>query len=80
MEKGHRKMFTGKIGRVLTEREGSIYSHSINGWNRDIFFDPRKQELLKFLESGLIVNFEVGFNPIGPIAFDVRPTKIKKFR
>jgi len=80
MEQEHRKMFNGKIGRILTEREGSIYSHGIEGWDIDIYFDPRRQELCRFLESGLIINFELGFNPIGPIAFDVRPSKIKSLR
>jgi hypothetical protein len=80
MEKGHRKMHKGKISSILTEREGRIYSHGIDGWNDDIYFDPRSQELKKLLKSGDFVNFELGFNPMGPIAFDVRPSAIKKFR
>jgi len=80
MENGKRKMFKGKIGNLLTERQGHIYSHYIDGWPHDIYFDPRKQEMIDLLEPGMYVNFELGFNSMGPIAFDVRPSRIKKFR
>lgn len=73
MDKGHRKVHTGKIGRDLTEREGRIYSHNIKGYNYGVFFDPRRQKRKKVLKPGLLVNFELGFSPRGPIAFDVRP-------
>ncbi len=72
MEEGHRKVHTGKIGRIFTEREGRIYSHNIRGFDEEIFFDPRRQET-KGLKPGLTVDFEIGFSPRGPIAFDVRP-------
>lgn len=73
MENGHRKTFFGKIGNVLTEREGRLYSHSFNGWSEDIFFNPRHQKLKNKLKKGYHVNFELGFSPRGPMAFDVRP-------
>ena len=73
MENGHRKVHTGKIGRILTEREGRIYSHNIEGWKDDIFFDPRPQDKRKLLRQGMFVEFELGFSPRGPQAFDVRP-------
>lgn len=72
MEDGHRKVHTGKIGRTFTEREGRIYSHNIKGLDDEIFFDPRRQEK-RGLKPGLLVDFEIGFSPRGPIAFDVRP-------
>lgn len=74
-DKKHRKVHTGKIGRILTEREGRIYAHGIEGWKDDIYFDPRKQEKKEDLKPGLPVNFELGFSHRGPIAFDVRPYK-----
>ena len=73
MENGYRKTFSGKIGNVLTEKEGRLYSHSFDGWSADIFFNPRHQKLKNKLKKGYHVNFELGFSPIGPIAFDVRP-------
>ncbi len=73
MENGRRKTFIGKIGNVLTEKEGRIYSHSFNGWSADIFFNPLRQEFKNKLKKGYFVNFELGFSPRGPIAFDVRP-------
>ena len=75
MESGHRKVNSGKIDRILTEREGRIYSHAIEGWQDKIFFDPRSQVKKSLLQPGLTVNFELGFSPKGPIAFDVRPFK-----
>lgn len=77
MEEVHRKVHKGKIGMILTEREGRIYSHNIEGWEDNIFFDPRRQDKIKMMRSGLFVNFELGFSPRGPIAFDVRPSKEK---
>jgi len=72
MEGGRRKAHTGKIGRTLTEREGNIYSHGISGWGDNIFFDPRGQKFRNELRTGLFVDFELGFSPRGPIAFDLR--------
>jgi len=73
MEKGHRKIHTGKVGSTLTEREGRIYSHKIKGYRDDIYFDPRRQKHKRALKTGLFVDFELGFSPRGPIAFDVCP-------
>ncbi len=73
MDGWHRKVNNGKIARILTEREGRIYWHTVEGWKDDIFFDPRRQDKRSLLQPGLTVNFEVGFSPRGPIAFDVRP-------
>lgn len=73
MEMAHRKTHTGKIGRPLTESEGNIYSHNIGGWNDTIFFKPISQKYKNKLKSGLFVDFELGFSPRGPIAWDVRP-------
>ena len=74
MEKGRRKALVGKIART-TEKEGRILGHEIKGWKEDIFFDPRNQKLKLLLQAGLSVEFELGFSPRGPIAFDVRPIK-----
>ena len=73
MEGGRRKVHRGKIDRILTEREGRIYSHTIEGWNDSIFFNPRFQNRKNSLKSGMFVDFELGFSTLGPIAFDVRP-------
>ena len=78
-EAGRRKMFSGKIGQTLTEREGRIFSHRIEGWKDKFFFDPRVQDNRNLIMPGLLVNFELGFSPRGPIAFDVRPREKKKF-
>lgn len=76
MEMGHRKALSGKIGDV-TQREGRIYSHPVSGWPPDIFFDPRRQPRAELLQRGVVAEFELGFSPRGPIAFDVRP-KVRK--
>lgn len=68
-----RKTFLGKIGNVLTEKEGRLYSHTFYGWSEDIFFNPRHQKLSNKLNKGYFVNFELGFSTRGPIAFEVRP-------
>ena len=73
MEKEHRKVHTGKVGTILTEREGRIYSHGIAGYKDAIYFDPRRQKDKHALKTGLYVDFDLGFSPRGPIAFDVRP-------
>lgn len=74
MEEGHRKVHNGRIGNILTEREGRIISHNIKGlMDEEIFFDPRHQEKRRSLNPGLLVDFELGFSTRGPIAFDVRP-------
>ena len=66
-----RKVFSGKISRGMTEREGRIYNHNIHGFEQNIFFNPAKQ-VPGSLTTGLVVDFELGFSPRGPIAFDVR--------
>lgn len=74
MEAGHRKIHTGKIDqRISSEREGYIYSHNIPEWKENIFFDPLRQTKRKILQPGMFVQFELGFSPRGPQAFDVRP-------
>ncbi|MHA2263805.1 MAG: SIR2 family protein [Candidatus Thorarchaeota archaeon] len=73
MEDGRRKTHTGKVGSILTEREGRVYSHGIEGWKPDIFFNPQRQDEKTNLSPGMFVDFELGFSPRGPIAFDVRP-------
>jgi len=73
MEGGRRKMFRGKISSDTTLREGGVYSHNVGGWNNSIFFDPRYQKYVNRSNVGMSVNFELGFSPMGPIAFDVRP-------
>jgi len=73
-EKGFRKPFSGKISNSITKREGRIYAHNIEGWKDDIYFNPAAQKT-DILKSGLIVKYELGFSPIGPIAFDLRPDK-----
>jgi hypothetical protein len=67
-----RKVFSGKISLGMTEREGRIYNHNIRGFDQNVFFNPAKQ-LPGSLTTGLMVDFELGFSPRGPIAFDVRP-------
>lgn len=68
-----RKIHEGKINpREFTERQGFITSHKIKGWESDIFFNPKDQEKKGSLGQGLWVEFELGFSPRGPIAFDVR--------
>nr|MDO8079354.1 SIR2 family protein [Candidatus Freyarchaeota archaeon] len=74
-EDGHREVLTGKVDITLTEREGRIYSHNVQGWKEKIYFDPRSQKNRRILQPGLYVDFELGFSPRGPIAFEVRPSK-----
>ncbi len=73
MEHGSRKIIYGKIGRNITEKTGWIYSHNIDGWNSDIFFNPKRQKAKSKLKPGTFVEFYLGFSPKGPIAFDVEP-------
>ena len=77
MDMGYRKTHTGKIGRPFTETEGNIYSHNIGGWGDTIFFKPISQKNKNKLKPGLFVDFELGFSPRGPIAWDVRPHETK---
>ena len=77
MENGHRKIFGGKISTRLDDREGRIFPRNIEGYHEGIFFDPRKQDLKNLLSKGLSVDFELGFSPRGPIAFEVRPKNFK---
>lgn len=78
MEAGHRKVQHGKIGRSLTATEGRIYSHTVSGWGDDIFFSPSNQKLRHLLQTGMFVEFELGFSPRGPMAFDIRPRTTKR--
>jgi len=72
MESGHRKVHSGIIQRNLTENSGYIYSHGINGCESDIYFYLPAQKFKTSLKTGLHVDFELGFSPRGPQAFDVR--------
>jgi hypothetical protein len=73
VEGGRRKTFSGRIGRLMTQKEGRIYAHDVSGWKADIFFATHRQEKRNSLQPGLSIVFELGFSPRGPIAFDVRP-------
>lgn len=75
MEQGSRKIFEGKVGNQLERYTGWIYSHDIEGWDEDIFFNPSQQDEKNNIQSGYFVRFELGFSPKGPIAFEVRPTR-----
>lgn len=74
MDSNHRRMFSGII-EILEQNSGFIYGHTIHGITDDIFFNPAKQDYRTSLKEGLHVNFEIGFSPMGSIAFDVRPQK-----
>ena len=76
-EDGRRRTFTGKIGRIYNSRTGEIYSHDVDGWISEIFFNPSRQKDKIRLKTGLFVDFELGFSSRGPIAWDVRPHKRK---
>jgi hypothetical protein len=73
MESGHRKVHYGIIQRNLTDKSGYIYAHGIKGIESDIYFYPPAQKFKNTLETGLNIDFELGFSPRGPQAFDVRP-------
>ena len=73
MESGHRKVHSGIIQRNLTDKSGYIYAHSIKGSESDIYFYPPAQKFKTSLNTGLHVDYELGFSPRGPQAFDVRP-------
>jgi tetratricopeptide (TPR) repeat protein len=75
MERGRRKTFSGIISTGMQRRFGQIYSHNIPNWDSDIFFSPISQEGHYSLKAGMNINFELGFNIRGPIAFDIRPFK-----
>ena len=75
MEHGKRKTFTGKIDRRMSEFDGGIYAHNVRGWGTEIYFNPAVQKHRALLRPGLIVDFELGFSPRGPVAFDVRPSQ-----
>jgi len=68
------KIFEGKIGSDLTSSEGHIYEYGIEGWNKDIYFNPVEQDTDTKLQSGMKVNFELGFSPRGPIGWDLSIT------
>jgi tetratricopeptide (TPR) repeat protein len=69
---GKRKKFAGTI-KNLTTLEGFIYPHDIPNNGEDIYFSLGPQKYKTSLRSGLYCNFELGFSPKGPQAFDVRP-------
>lgn len=71
-ERGSRKIFQGKIGSSLTSTEGHIYEHGIEGWDKDIYFNPAEQDTKSRLRPGMKVYFELGFSPRGPIGWDLR--------
>ena len=71
----HRKKFSGRISQDISVSEGRIHTSNIKGITGDIFFDPRKQNEPRKLKIGLLVDFEIGFSLIGPIAYDVRPSR-----
>jgi len=71
-EKGKPKLFTGKILHGITDKEGYIYNHNIDGLPSEIFFDPRSERNEKGLRSGFTVNFTIGFNSLGIVAVDLK--------
>ncbi len=77
-ENGHRKVFSGNINPRLTARAGWIFSHDVPKWDNEIYFRPIEQRDYYILKPGMTVNFELGFNTLGPIGFDVRQYKSKK--
>lgn len=77
MENNQRKIFNGKISDPLYSRDGRIFSHNFEKWEKEIFFAPHVQKHREVLKTGLHVDFEIAFSPRGPMAFDVRPHKWK---
>ena len=71
-ESGKPRIFTGKILQGITDKEGYIYSHNIEGFPSEIFFDPRSERNEKHLRAGLTVNFTIGFNSLGIVAVDLK--------
>ncbi|GGN96400.1 SIR2 family protein [Haloarcula pellucida] len=69
---GQKKTFTGKIGNPLTDTEGWIYSHGLEGWDDDIYFDPSLEDSAGGIRSGRNVEFTLGFTPRGPKARDIQ--------
>ena len=65
-----RRKFSGTI-RHLTSKEGFIYPHTIPNNNDDIYFSVQAQKSKSLLRRGLNCEFELGFSPKGPQAFDV---------
>ena len=74
-ERGSHKIFEGKIGSDLTSSEGHIYDHGIEGWDKDIYFNPAEQDTDTKIQPGMKVNFELGFSPRGPIGWDLSITE-----
>lgn len=77
MENGHRKIFTGDISN-MTRSTGWISLHNVSRWSESIFFEPQSQKNYKNLKVGNKVNFELGYNLRGPIAFEVEPYNWKR--
>ena len=77
MDSGSRKILSGRIGTSFTIREGRIYPHTVTGYDGEIFFIPQQQKFRSLLGSGLPINFELGFSPRGPIAFELKPQNFK---
>ena len=69
---GKRMKFFGSI-QHMSSSEGFIYPHTIPNNQEDIYFNVRAQKYKSRLRKGLSVEFELGFSPKGPQAFDVRP-------
>jgi tetratricopeptide (TPR) repeat protein/Cdc6-like AAA superfamily ATPase len=70
-DSGQRKEFTGRIGTPLVENEGWIYSHGLDGWDDDIYFDPSLEEDSDKFKSGRNVKYHIGFTPRAPKARNV---------
>jgi len=68
-----RKIFSGIIAPRVTKTEGRIYAHGIPGWKHQIYFNPELQKNRIMLREGTMVEYEIGFSPRGPVAFDLRP-------
>lgn len=69
---GKRMKFLGSI-QHMSSSEGFIYPHTIPNNPEEIYFNVWAQKYKSRLRKGLNVEFELGFSPKGPQAFDVRP-------
>lgn len=76
MDNNFRRKFTGIIEN-MEQSSGYIYGYNIEKCHENIFFIPYKQDYRTSLKEGMTVDFELGFSPMGPIAFDVRPQGYK---
>jgi len=69
---GKRMKFIGVI-QHMSSSEGFIYPHTISNNQDEIYFKVMVQRYKSRLRKGLSIEFELGFSPKGPQAFDVRP-------